>query len=77
MNLGTAPTNALTTYKTTTFLIALAANLRLEIGQKLQILLVSKDSFLRPGNVTAGFRQSGTIFVITKRNIIRDGQQSS
>ena len=81
MNLGTSPTNALTSYRTTTFSIALAANLRLEIGQKLLILLVSKDGVLRPSNVTAGFRQSGTllhlndaitIFVITKRNIIRD-----
>ena len=86
MKLGTSPTNALTSYRTTTFSIALAANLRLEIGQKLLILLVSKDGFLRPGNVTAGFRHSGTlphlndaltIFVNTERNIIRDWHQSS
>ena len=86
MKLGTSPTNALTSYRTTTFSIALAANLRLEIGQKLLILLVSKDVFLRPGNVKAGFRQSGTlphlndaltIFVIAERNIIKDWQQSS
>ena len=47
MNLGTSPTNALTSYRTTTFSIALAANLRLEIGQKLLILLVSKDVFFK------------------------------
>ena len=86
MNLGTSPTNALTSYRTTTFSIALAANLRLEIGQKLLILLVSKDCFLSLGNVKASFRQSGTlphlndtltIFVITERNIIKDWQQTS
>ena len=66
--------------------MALAANLTLEIGQKLLILLVSKDGFLRPGNVKAGLRQSGTlphlndaltIFVIAERNIIKDWQQTS
>ena len=87
MNLGTAPTNAPTSYRTTNFLNCLGANLRLEVGQRLQILLVYiKTVFLRPGNVTAGFRQSGTkphlndastILVITKRNIIRVWQQSS
>ena len=66
MNLGTSPTNALTSYRTTTFSIALAANLRLEIEKKLLILLVSKDGFLRPSNVTAGFRQSGTLLVSEK-----------
>ena len=86
MNLGTSPTNALTSYRTTTFSIALAANLRLEIGQKLLISLVSKECFLRQGSVKASFRQSGTlphlndtltIFVIAERNIIKDWQRTS